>query len=775
MSAGRQTRQNATNAEFFLAAEIVVQHTGRTRGYDCSRTHAATAAEPAERYLMEDDQGTRLIELDSFDTASAVEPGKDAQTKRRFMTLLVDATVSGDPTRARIRKAHNTAGETFAVKSLFPLVGPAAGVPEGLSDTTFQALASAFFEGYRNLLTVSRLKGFPKVYGYGLVGRVPIMVMEWVEGPNLLEARPLLPHVAHSGEEPTGVEADAVAAIGEAAASVLVQTSYLDSTFAHRDISPRNIVLETSSRSVAEQVASGSYDVRLVDLESSSIVRQEPSTFTMRNDIWRHGTPEYAAPEMLTRDVPGIEALRHSPSVDVYALCSVLYELYSGRTPYDVASKPLQSPYQIKMADGPADIVPRDERDTELVATILAGIAPDPAERIEMHELLGRLRAWRAHESYRPVADRPDERAATPVAGTHLSMKAPVEGGSERGDAGIGAGNKGRDSDAARPSGSNAADRGPASLVADAKKPALRLTRRAAIGLGIGGLVVLGAAAAVATRGFGLLRPRTMDDYGWDELAELADRIAAAASDDEALGIARKAGLVNADGSLTDEHVKRFPLADGTAAEAQIVGFRTDRRADGQGVAGISLLMRTPVGDPRPMNDGLRLGGWEQSSLREWMATEMLGLLPAELVSRVRPVVKDTNNVGAVDTGESTELSQTTDAFWLPSMTELCGYQGPETFGKGYEYLSDLYSYEGAQYQLFNELGISGLSANEAIVRRVAGERVYWWERTPSADASVGMPSTVFNRVMRDGDAFNGATPGDAPAEPTYVIPGFCL
>ena len=149
------------------------------------------------------------------------------------------------------------------------------------------------------------------------------------------------PHVARTGEEPAGVEADTVAAIGEAAAGVLAQTSYLDSTFAHRDISPRNIVLETSSRSVAEQVASGSYDVRLVDLESSSIVRQEPSTFTMRNDIWRHGTPEYAAPEMLTRDVPGIEALRHSPSVDVYALCSVLYELYSGRTPYDVASKPL--------------------------------------------------------------------------------------------------------------------------------------------------------------------------------------------------------------------------------------------------------------------------------------------------------------------------------------------------------------------------------------------------------------------------------------------------
>lgn len=34
---------------------------------------------------------------------------------------------------------------------------------------------------------------------------------------------------------------------------------------------------------------------------------------------------------------------------------------------------------------------------------------------------------------------------------------------------------------------------------------------------------------------------------------------------------------------------------------------------------------------------------------------------------------------------------------------------------------------------------------------------------------------TAFNRVMADGDAFNGATPGDAPAEDTYVFPGFCL
>lgn len=42
----------------------------------------------------------------------------------------------------------------------------------------------------------------------------------------------------------------------------------------------------------------------------------------------------------------------------------------------------------------------------------------------------------------------------------------------------------------------------------------------------------------------------------------------------------------------------------------------------------------TPVAR-RAMNDGARLGGWEQSSLRAWMADELPELLPSELVSNV--------------------------------------------------------------------------------------------------------------------------------------------
>ena len=64
------------------------------------------------------------------------------------------------------------------------------------------------------------------------------------------------------------------------------------------------------------------------------------------------------------------------------------------------------------------------------------------------------------------------------------------------------------------------------------------------------------------------------------------------------------------------------------------------------------------------------------------MADELPGLLPAELARHVRAVSKTTNNMGAVSKDAPFSLTQTDDAYWLPSMSELCGAQGPETFSK---------------------------------------------------------------------------------------------
>ena len=116
------------------------------------------------------------------------------------------------------------------------------------------------------------------------------------------------------------------------------------------------------------------------------------------------------------------------------------------------------------------------------------------------------------------------------------------------------------------------------------------------------------------------------------------------------------------------------------------------------------------------------------------MADELPELLPGELAGNAVVVDKLTNNAGA--TRDASAITATSDTFWVPSMSELCGYQGPETFSKEYTYLSALYSGEGNQYQLFYELGISGLTANERLVRKVDGQPVYWWERTPAADVS---------------------------------------
>ena len=194
----------------------------------------------------------------------------------------------------------------------------------------------------------------------------------------------------------------------------------------------------------------------------------------------------------------------------------MLYELYAGRTPFDVASQPLRSPYQIKASARPAALAPRVSADVGLVEAIIAGLYPNPRDREDMGELLGRIRAWRNGERFR---------------GTRRTV-----------------------------------------------------TRRAAIGMG---------------------------------------------------------------------------------------------------VAGLSFLMRTPMAQ-RATNDGSRLGGREQSSLRAWMADELPELLPSELVSNVVAVDKLTNNAGAAR--DASAITTTSDTFWVPSMSELCGYQGPETFSEEYAY-----------------------------------------------------------------------------------------
>lgn len=666
------------------------------------------------------DTDMNIIALSPFEPNAMFATSEDPDTIRRFTTLLDCGAVGGGS--HHLRKVANTEGETFALKTLWPLDsreenGPAV-TPSGIKTLT---------EEYRNLAAVSLLSGFAKTYGYGYTGNTPAILMEWIEGLSLRDAVAELSDPAEGGRIP----ANTVAAIGKRLGEILLGAQKLDAPFAHRDISLRNIIIRTTRRPLAQQIAHCSFDLCLVDLGSSSIKRSDPS-FTMSTGIWRNGTPEFAPPEMLSNDIPELAPLRTSPSIDTYELCSVLYTLYAGHTPYRLNEHLDHSPYLYKIEHEPEPLEARVPGDQKLVDIIMSGIRNEQSQRAPLSTVTGMLDAWIKDIDFEPRTPLP-----TPI---DFSQK-PKTAGADK---------------------------------AQAHRPAI--SRRAALALG--GVCVAGiAGSAIATGCWGLIdlahgiKP-SLDAYTWEELALISRKIQETSSIENALEIALTYHLVDSNHSLQSENTKTVRLSDGTKAQVQIVGFKADTLTDHDFPAGITFMFRTPIA-VRPVNDSAATGGWEQSSLREWLAGEGMATLPNPLHHQIRSVRKLTNNTGA--TKDAASITVTDDKLWLPSMSELCGHQAPESFAEGFEYLSALYSGEGDQYQLYREQGVSALTANDTMIRTVDGKKICYWERTPSADCSEGADSTLFNRVGKDGDAFCWATPGNDPDQKTYVLPGFCI
>lgn len=62
--------------------------------------------------------GDKLIRLDTFDTAVAVDPSAEDDAKRRFMTLILQTAHRNNGNIGHVLRATNTSGEVFAVKLL---------------------------------------------------------------------------------------------------------------------------------------------------------------------------------------------------------------------------------------------------------------------------------------------------------------------------------------------------------------------------------------------------------------------------------------------------------------------------------------------------------------------------------------------------------------------------------------------------------------------------------------------------------------------------------
>lgn len=686
--------------------------------------------------------GDKLIRLDTFDTAVAVDPSAEDDAKRRFMTLILQTAHRNNGNIGHVLRATNTSGEVFAVKLLKDNAILSGQAPDRSAEQSAAHLAStaALFEEYRHLCTVSHLRGFPRVYGYGSCEDDPLILMEWVEGTSLKQALPLLPHDASGG-----LTTQMVAAVGNAVLRALLMTQGLVNPVIHRDLSPANIMFRTTSRTLEQQIADCSFDPCLIDMGSATMALGD-DTITRRADIWRFATPAYAAPEMLTQDIEGIAALRRSPAIDVYALSSILYQLYSGRKPFDFESTDAAATgsfYLVKTKTKPAPLEPRCEGDEALVQIIMKGLSVEQCDRPTEQQMLEVLSAYLTDAESEGRKGAGDEAAIDIDSGTHLKVDV--------------AGERARE------------------ILNQARHDAMT-RRRFIIGgaiAAVAGLSVIGA----ATHGFGIpdyldgIRG-SLDDYTWDQLQEISLKIKAAETRSEAREIAKRYHLLDDNGHIPYPCTKRVTLTNGLQVGAQLVGIRHDELLDGTGKAGLTFMFDAGIAERNAAAEPPS-AGWADCELREWLNGDGLKLLPNELRALIKGVKKVSNNVGAANSASC--LSELPATLWLPAMVELCGTQPPDSFTEDYHYLADIYNGEGKEYQLFRELKVSPYSTNETMVRQWKGKDTCWWERTVSPDSSETEGTLYLNRVGHDGDVFTYATPADKPNKLTCVIPGFCI
>lgn len=672
----------------------------------------------------------------------AVDPSAEDDAKRRFMTLILQTAYRDGGNIGHVLRATNTSGEVFAVKLLKDNAILSGQAPDRSAEQAAAHLANtaALFEEYRHLCTVSHLRGFPRVYGYGSCEDDPLILMEWVEGTSLKQVLPLLPHDASGG-----LTTQMVAAVGNAVLRALLMTQGLVNPVVHRDLSPANIMFRTTNRTLEQQIVDCSFDPCLIDMGSATMALGD-DTITRRADIWRFATPAYAAPEMLTQDIEGIAALRRSPAIDVYALSSILYQLYSGRKPFDFESTDAAATgsfYLVKTKTKPAPLEPRCEGDEALVQIIMKGLSVEQCDRPTEQQMLEVLSAYLTDAESEGREGAGNEAAIDIDSGTHLKVDV--------------AGERARE------------------ILEQARHDAM--TRRRFI---IGGVVAAVAGLGVigaATHGFGIpdyldgIRG-SLDDYTWDQLQEISLKIKAAETRSEAREIAKRYHLLDADGHIPYPCTKRVTLTNGLKVGAQLVGIRHDELLDGTGRAGLTFMFDAGIAE-RDAAAEPPSAGWADCELRAWLDGGGLKLLPNELRALIKAVKKTSNNVGVARSASC--LSELPATLWLPAMVELCGVQPPDSFAEDYHYLADIYNGEGKEYQLFRELKVSPYSTNETMVRQWKGKDTCWWERTVSPDTSESEGTLYMNRVGHDGDVFTYATPAEKPNKLTCVIPGFCI
>ena len=315
---------------------------------------------------MQSAERVQIITLESLMVPGSLGPFGKAQAARRLATLLAIGTEDNrQGGTGKATKVFNCFGEPLCLKSISRISRMDKSEQE--LRQAFYARAVAFKGEYACQAMLHGIPGIAQSRGYGTYAGGPVMLMEWVQGVPLRKAL-----------VPGDTDVPACAAIGAQVAATLLAARVRDSRFVHRDLSGHNILLLTDKTPPGVQAMSRRFETCLIDFGSTlcSSVTEGKSSSTKPN-VWRNATPEYAPPEMLTHSDVRLLPLRDSEKVDVYELCSVLWELRFGTTPYMLTTVRPKSYCLHKLENEP--MLPRGSvrSDDTFYDLLLTGLAPD--------------------------------------------------------------------------------------------------------------------------------------------------------------------------------------------------------------------------------------------------------------------------------------------------------------------------------------------------------------------------------------------------------------
>ncbi|MCI0399447.1 MAG: protein kinase, partial [Chloroflexi bacterium] len=256
----------------------------------------------------------------------------------------------------------------------------------------------------REATAVARLRhpNIVQVYDYDVEGDLYYIVMEFVEGPTLkteMEER----RKRHVGNGQQLFTLDEVAGIFTTLSEAI---DYAHSRgMIHRDLKPANIMITAEGQ------------ILLTDFGLSRMI--DASRLTKTGAV--SGTPAYMAPEQVQGD-------KGDERSDIYSLGILLYELLTGRVPFDA-----DSPYAV-MAKHVSDPVPsllqfNPELPEAIAHVVLKALHKDPGERYQStQEIVADLLLAmglihdqvRSKGSLEPVAMMPLNLDVTPTPGLRV-------------------------------------------------------------------------------------------------------------------------------------------------------------------------------------------------------------------------------------------------------------------------------------------------------------------------------------------------------------------